>query len=90
MGAYFKAIGADRSTRSTSNPQTTSSASKCCARVKPETWQSYIEWQILDEIAATLPKRFVDADFKMNQALTGAEELPPRWNRCVRPVDGAR
>src|SRR5256885_4926058 len=30
---------------------------------------------------------FVDANFKMEQALSGQAEIKPRWKRCVAAVD---
>jgi putative endopeptidase len=51
--------------------------------------QTYLRFHLVDSLARTLPKRFVDASFEMERALTGAEELPPRWKRCVRGIDYA-
>lgn len=52
-------------------------------------WKTYLRWHLYRQTADYLPKRFVDERFKWRQALVGAKDLPPRWKRCVRAVDGA-
>ena len=37
--------------------------------------------------APWLSQPFVDANFKMQQALTGQPEIKPRWKRCVELTD---
>jgi putative endopeptidase len=54
---------------------------------KPAVWQSYLKWQIVHDTASLLAKPFVDERFRMQQALTGQPELPPRWRRCVHATD---
>ena len=56
---------------------------------KPGVWQSYLQWQIVHDTASLLSKPFVDERFRMQQALTGQPELPPRWRRCVHATDDA-
>src|SRR6478609_421667 len=56
---------------------------------KPAVWQSYLKWQIVHDTASLLSKPFVDERFRMQQALTGQPELPPRWRRCVHATDDA-
>ena len=45
------------------------------ARTPVEDWKTYLRWQLLDAYAPYLSKAFVDEDFRMTAALTGAEEL---------------
>ena len=45
--------------------------------------RTYVSWHLLDGAAPWLSKPFVDANFKMQQALTGQSEIKPRWKRCV-------
>lgn len=53
-----------------------------------DTWKTYLRWHLLDATAEALPERFVEEDFNFNgKALTGAQELQPRWRRCVRSTD---
>ena len=48
-----------------------------------------MRWQLLDAYAPYLSKAFVDEDFRMTSALTGAEELQPRWLRVLHAEDQA-
>ena len=52
-------------------------------------WKTYLSWQVLDGAAPWLSKPFVEANFKMQQALTGQAEIKPRWKRCVASTDTA-
>ncbi|HKO48844.1 MAG TPA: M13 family metallopeptidase [Polyangiaceae bacterium] len=54
---------------------------------KPAVWRSYLQWHIVRDTASLLSKPFVDERFRMQRALTGQPELPPRWRRCVRATD---
>ncbi|HSN18571.1 MAG TPA: M13 family metallopeptidase [Gammaproteobacteria bacterium] len=50
-------------------------------------WKAYLRWHLVDAAAPYLSKAFVDEDFKMRSALTGAKELLPRWQRVVSTED---
>jgi putative endopeptidase len=51
-------------------------------------WKRYLRWHLVNSQAEYLSKPFVDEDFAFNgKYLRGAEELAPRWKRCVRYVD---
>jgi putative endopeptidase len=52
-----------------------------------DAWKTYVTWHLMDGTAPWLSKPFVDANFKMEQALTGQSEIKPRWKRCVAAVD---
>jgi putative endopeptidase len=54
-----------------------------------EAWKTYLSWHLLDAAAPWLSQPFVDAHFKMQQALTGQAEIKPRWKRCVASTDTA-
>jgi putative endopeptidase len=51
--------------------------------------KTYVSWHLLDNAAPWLSQPFVDANFKMRQALTGQAEIKPRWKRCVEATDNA-
>jgi putative endopeptidase len=51
--------------------------------------KTYISFQLISRAAPWLSKPFVDASFKMQQALTGQTEIQDRWKRCVDATDGA-
>ena len=49
----------------------------------------YLRWHVLHASAPMLPTAFVDENFEFyGTVLTGAQELRPRWKRCVEYTDG--
>jgi putative endopeptidase len=52
-------------------------------------WKVYLRWHLIDAFAPYLSKPFVDENFAMRSALTGAKENLPRWQRVVNAEDGA-
>ena len=51
-------------------------------------WKTYLRWRLVHSRADLLPKAFVDEDFAFyGKTLTGAQELKPRWKRCVEFAD---
>jgi len=51
-------------------------------------WKAYLRWHLVHADAPYLSPAFVNADFDFyGKALRGAEELEPRWKRCVGYVD---
>ncbi|HEX5339547.1 MAG TPA: M13 family metallopeptidase [Gammaproteobacteria bacterium] len=46
-------------------------------------WKTYLRWHLIDAFAPYLSQPFVDENFKMRTALTGAKENLPRWQRVV-------
>lgn len=50
--------------------------------------KTYLRWQYVSAMAATLPKAFVDENFAFyGKILQGTETLRPRWKRCVSATD---
>jgi putative endopeptidase len=53
-----------------------------------DAWKSYLRWHVARSRAQYLSKPFVQASFDFfGKKLTGAQELSPRWKRCVGFVD---
>jgi putative endopeptidase len=53
-----------------------------------DAWKSYLRWHVLQSRAEYLSKPFVEASFDFyGKRLTGAQQILPRWKRCVRFVD---
>jgi putative endopeptidase len=51
-------------------------------------WKTYLRWHLVNANAPFLSSDFVNADFDFyGKTLTGAQELEPRWKRCVGYVD---
>jgi len=54
-----------------------------------EEWKTYLRWQMLHGNAIALSEGFVKENFDFyGRTLYGAQEIQPRWRRCVRNVDG--
>ncbi|HWO30323.1 MAG TPA: M13 family metallopeptidase, partial [Candidatus Acidoferrum sp.] len=53
-------------------------------------WKVYLRWQMLHGNADALSQAFVNENFDFfTHTLFGAQQLEPRWRRCVRKVDGS-
>ena len=50
-------------------------------------WKTYLKWQFLHSYAEALSTPFVNENFAFISALTGAQELKPRWKRCAEQED---
>ena len=52
-------------------------------------WKTYLTWHLVHAEAPLLSSAFVKENFDFyGRFLTGAQELRPRWKRCVQFVDG--
>lgn len=51
--------------------------------------KTYVQFHLLSGASPWLSKPYVDANFKFQQALTGQDEIKPRWKRCVEATDNA-
>jgi endothelin-converting enzyme/putative endopeptidase len=52
-------------------------------------WKTYLRWHLVHAEAHYLPAAFVQENFNFYaKYLQGVEQMPPRWKRCVRQVDG--
>ncbi len=70
-----------------SNPEFFKQVNQLLESESLDAWKTYVTWHLLDGSAPWLSPPFVDANFKMEQALTGQSEIKPRWKRCVAAVD---
>ena len=53
-----------------------------------ESWKAYLRWHLVHANAPYLSAAFVNADFDFfGKTLSGAQELEPRWKRCVSYTD---
>ena len=53
-----------------------------------ENWKTYLRWHLVHSAAPLLPTAFVDENFNFfGRTLTGAEQIRPRWKRCVSYTD---
>jgi len=56
--------------------------------VSLDDWKIYLRWHLIDSFAAYLSKPFDEANFRMNQVLTGVKKQQPRWKRVVNTENG--
>ena len=54
-----------------------------------DSWKTYLRWHLIHANAPYLASAFVNENFAFyGKTLRGAEQLEPRWKRCVGYVDG--
>ncbi len=85
---YFADIHAPAFTElNVSNPEFFTQVNAVLDSEPLDALKTYVSWHMLDNSANWLSQPFVDANFKMRQALTGQKEIQARWKRCVTLVD---
>ena len=87
---YFTETGAPEfATLNVGSPEFVKAVANMSHTESLSSWKDYLAWHAIHESAALLPKAFVDEDFAFyGKTLTGAQELKPRWKRCVEMTDG--
>jgi len=87
---YFSAVEAPTfSDLNVSNPEFFKQVNGVIESESLDALKAYVGWHLLDSAAPWLSKPYVDANFKMQQQLTGQSEIQARWKRCVDATDGA-
>jgi putative endopeptidase len=87
---YFSAAGAPAfSDLNVANPDFFKQINDVIASEPLDALKTYVSWHMLDASAPWLSKPFVDANFQMQKALTGQDEIQARWKRCIDATDGA-
>ena len=85
---YFKETGLSTADLNVDQPKFMAEVDKELATTPVADWKTYLEWQVLNNMAPTLSQPFVDANFVFyQQQLEGAKEMKPRWKRCVEQED---
>jgi putative endopeptidase len=88
LDRYFAASGAPGfSELNVSDPDFFKQVNGLLQSESLDSLKTYITWHLLRGAAPWLSQPFVDANFKMRQALTGQAEIQPRWKRCVELTD---
>ncbi|MBZ5681574.1 MAG: M13 family metallopeptidase [Acidobacteriia bacterium] len=87
---YFAGIGAPNFTQlNVANPEFFKQVNGVIESESLESLKTYVTWQVLRAAGPWLSQPFVDANFKMRQALTGQKQIEARWKRCVDLTDGS-
>jgi putative endopeptidase len=90
LARYFSAVGAPAfSDLNVVNPEFFKQVNGVLESESLGALKTYASWHLIDSAAPWLSKPYVDANFKMQQALTGQSEIQARWKRCVDATDGA-
>ncbi|MBI5201847.1 MAG: M13 family metallopeptidase [Elusimicrobia bacterium] len=86
---YFAALGAPAFENvNAASPAFLTELAEMAAKESIGRWKTYLRWHLVHSRAALLSKAFVDEDFAFyGKTLTGAQELKPRWKRCVEFAD---
>jgi predicted metalloendopeptidase len=87
--SYFKAVGAPEPKHYLVATPGFLAEVETLLRTEPlEAWKAYLRWWTLHKNAPSLSKAFVDTNFEFyGTTLWGAEQLEPRWRRCVAYAD---
>jgi putative endopeptidase len=90
LDRYFAATGAPSfSELNVSNPEFFKQVNGVLESESLDNLKIYVSWHLLRGAAPWLSQPFVDASFKMRQALTGQKEIQARWKRCVELTDNS-
>jgi endothelin-converting enzyme/putative endopeptidase len=89
--AFLTAIEAPPVTAfNVSDPEFLRATDAMLKSVPIDSWRAYLRWQLVHTSAQWLSKPFVDEDFAFfGNTLGGAQQLLPRWQRCVEVTDRA-
>jgi putative endopeptidase len=88
LNRYFVAVGAPAFTEvNVTNPDFFRKANDVLATESLDSLKTYVSWHVLRASAPWLSQPYVDASFKLRQALGGQTQIEDRWKRCVNLVD---
>jgi putative endopeptidase len=88
LDRYFAVSGAPEFAElNVGNPEYFKQINSVIESTPLDDWKVYMTWQMLNSAAQWLSEEFVQENFKFDQAITGQEQLPARWKRCVGAVD---
>ncbi len=87
---FFKTFGQEKNKNiNLAMPDFFKAANELLKTISIDEWKVYLRWHLLDAYAAYLSKPFVDQNFKMVTAISGAEKILPRWKRVANVENAA-
>jgi endothelin-converting enzyme/putative endopeptidase len=90
LSRYFKDVNAPSFAElNVSNPEFFKQVNGVIESDSLDGLKTYVTWHLLNATAPWLSKPYVEANFKLRQALTGQAENQARWKRCVHATDEA-
>ena len=89
LNQYFVDAGAPQFVKiNVNNPDFFRKMNTLVQEVPLDTWKNYLRWHLASSTAPYLSEPFVQEDFAFEgQYLGGAQQLQPRWKRCVTLTD---
>jgi putative endopeptidase len=88
LNRYFTAVGATGFTQlNVTNPDFFKQVNGVLESEPLDALKTYVSWHVLNAAAPWLSQPFVEANFKLQQKLTGQEQIQARWKRCVNLTD---
>ncbi len=88
LNRYFTAVGAPSFTQlNVTNPDFFKQVNGVLESEPLDALKTYVSWHVLNAAAPWLSQPFVEANFKLQQKLTGQEQIQARWKRCVNLTD---
>ncbi len=88
LNRYFTAVGAPNFTElNVTNPEFFKLVNGVLEAEPLDALKTYVSWHVLNAAAPWLSQPFVEANFKLQQKLTGQEQIQARWKRCVNLTD---
>jgi len=88
LDRYFKDVNAPNFTSlNVGNPDFFKQINSVLDSESLDNLKTYVKWHLLNSSAPWLSDPYVQANFKMQQALTGQKEIQARWKRCTNLVD---
>ncbi|MGB8581118.1 MAG: M13 family metallopeptidase [Candidatus Sulfotelmatobacter sp.] len=88
LNRYFTAVGAPNFTEmNVTNPEFFKLVNGVLEAEPLDALKTYVSWHVLNSAAPWLSQPFVEANFKLQQKLTGQEQIQARWKRCVNLTD---
>jgi putative endopeptidase len=90
-GKYFREINLPETDKvNVGQPDFIKAADKLLTTIPVDDWKTYLRWHLVNASSPTLSSKFVEENFNFNgKYLTGAQEMQPRWKRCVGSTDRA-
>jgi putative endopeptidase len=82
--AYFKGLNFAPSAKlDVGTPKFFAALDALRTQFKPAQWATYFTYHALEQLAPTLPKVYDDEHFELVKILTGVEQRPERFKRCI-------
>ncbi len=89
--AYFTNIGlAHPGEINVGQPRFFTGMSKIMQKTPVNVWKAYLEWNLLDDAAPYLSKKFVRENFNFyGKTMSGQQKMRPRWKRVMGATSGS-